>query len=195
MMRFFTFLYKIWLKIKFGQRLSIAPGVDIPWSTTFIIDDTSKIKISSGVVIRNQVELRATRNSNLNLGENVKLDKLIRIIATNSTNINIDYGCKIGLGTVFNGGGNIHVGEKTLISGYVYIQTSMHNHLGDSDIMDSGYIYGDIIIGRGSWLGVHSVIFPNVTLGERTVVGSNAVVNNSFESGSIIGGIPAKRLK
>ncbi|KAB0302253.1 acyltransferase [Vibrio fortis] len=190
-----SFLYKLWLKVKFGQRLSIASDVIIPWQTIFIIDAKSKIKIMKGCVLRPYIELRATNNSSLILGDNVKLDKSIRMIATNQTKIHVGANCKIGLGTVFNGGGNINIGEKTLISGYVYIQTSMHNHSKETDIIDSGYIYGDINIERGSWLGVHSVIFPNVNLGERTIVGSNAVVNRSFENGSIIGGIPAKRIR
>lgn len=188
-------LYKAWLRFKFGDRLKISPEVIVPWGTIFIIDVDSFIEISSGVVLRDQIELRATRHSKLLLSEMVKLDRSIRIIATNNTTISIGAHCKIGLGTVFNGGGNITVGEKTLISGYVYLQTSMHDHTHDTHIMDSGYIYGDISIGRGSWLGVHAVVFPDVTLGDRVIVGSNAVVNRSFDNKSVVGGIPAKELK
>ena len=188
-------LFKIWLKYKFGTRLHIARGVLVPRSTVFIIDSDSSIEICADVIIRESVELRATRNSKLLIYESVKLDRLVRIIATNSTKISIGARSKIGLGTVLNGGGNIAIGAKTLISGYVYLQTSMHDHKQDTDIIDSGYSYGDIVIGEGSWLGVHAVIFPHVTLGDRVVVGSNSVVTQSFESRSIIGGIPAKELQ
>ena len=167
----------------------------MPRSTVFIIDSDSSIEICADVIIRESVELRATRNSKLLIYESVKLDRLVRIIATNSTKISIGARSKIGLGTVLNGGGNIAIGAKTLISGYVYLQTSMHDHKQDTDIIDSGYLYGDIVIGEGSWLGVHAVIFPHVTLGDRVVVGSNSVVTQSFESRSIIGGIPAKELQ
>jgi acetyltransferase-like isoleucine patch superfamily enzyme len=195
MLNFSSWLYRIGLKIKFGERLKIAPGVSIPWSTVFIIDQDSIIEIASGVIIRDFVELRSTRNSALLLSSAVKLDRSVRIIATNNKTISIGVRCRIGLGTVFNGGGNISIGEKTLVSGYVYLQTSMHDHKKDSDIIDSGYSYGDISIGKGSWIGAHAVIFPSVELGERVIVGSNAVVNQSFKSASVVGGIPAKELK
>lgn len=195
MKRITSQLYKLYLKIKYGSRLVLAPGITIPFGTTLIIDESSVINISKGVMIRNNVELRATKNSSLLVGELVKLDNFVRIISTNDSIIKIGSGSKIGLGTVFNGGENITVEEKTLISGYVYLQTSMHNHDKDGDIIDNGYTYGPIYIGRGSWVGVHAVIFPNVSLGNRTIVGSNAVVTQSFNAGSIIGGIPAKRLK
>lgn len=190
-----SFLHKLWLKIKFGSRLKIASDVVIPLSTKFVIDRDSLIEISASVVIREFVELRATRASQLMLGQNVKLDRLVRIIATNNKVISIGSRCRIGLGSVLNGGGSIFVGEKTLISGYVYLQTSMHEHRKESDIIDSGYSYGDISIGDGAWLGAHTVIFPNVNLGDRVVVGSNAVVNQSFKAASLVGGIPAKELK
>ncbi|ELP5730607.1 acyltransferase [Vibrio vulnificus] len=189
-----SFLYKIWLRTKFRNNLIISSDVIVPLNTMFIIDDSSHITIQSGCVLRSGIELRATNNSILNLNRNVKLDKEIRIIATNKTTVNIGTGCKIGLGTVINGGGNITVGEKTLISGYVYLQSSMHEHTKDSDIIDSGYTYGDINIGKGSWIGVHSVIFPNVELGERTIVGSNAVVTKSSGNKSVLVGVPAKRV-
>lgn len=190
-----SFLHKLWLKIKFGSRLMIASGVSIPWSTKFIIDRDSHIEICASAVIREFVELRATRKSQLTLGEDVKLDRLVRIIATNNKDISIGSRCRIGLGSVLNGGGSIFVGEKTLISGYVYLQTSMHEHKKESDIIDSGYSYGDISIGEGAWIGAHAVIFPDVHLGDRVVVGSNAVVNQSFKTASLVGGIPAKELK
>ncbi|BBL87589.1 hypothetical protein VroAM7_02420 [Vibrio rotiferianus] len=195
MKKVISYLYKLWLQAKFRNNLMIAPDVIIPLDTVFIIDSSSRINIQSGCILRSGVELRATNNSTLNLNSKVKIDKIVRIIATNKANVDIGEECRIGLGTVINGGGNINIGEKTLISGYVYLQSSMHDYTKDSDIIDSGYKYGDINIGRGSWLGVHSVVFPNVELGERTIVGSNAVVTKSSERESVLVGIPAKRVK
>ena len=183
------------LKLKFGKRLKIGASVTIPWSTVFIIDKDSCIRIGAKTELGELVELRATRNSTLDIGHGVRLDRIVRIIATNNTSISIGVQSRIGIGTIVNGGGNISIGDKTLISGYVYIQSSMHNHKTDNDIVDSGYAYGDIRIGDGCWLGVHSVIFPKVNLGDRVVVGSNAVVSKSFGNASVIGGIPAVELK
>lgn len=191
----FDFLKKLYLQLRYFRRIEIGKNVVINQIPIFLIDTDSKIIIDDDCIIRDLVELRATKNSKLQLGKNVKLDRMVRIIATNNNDIIIGDNVRIGIGSVFNGGGSIYVGNNTLISGYVYLQTSMHNHKGGGDIMNAGYIYGDIRIDEGSWLGVHAVIFPNVHLGQKTIVGSNAVVNKSFKKNSIIGGIPAKEIK
>lgn len=192
---FFNFIKILLLKVKYKDNLEINRNVILPKNYSLVLEKNSKIVINSGVILKENIELRSINNSKLIIGDNVKLDKNVRIIATNGKTIKIGRETRIGLGSVFNGGGNINIGNQCLISGYVYIQTSMHNHKGPGEILDNGYIYGDINIGKGSWLGVHSVIFPNVSLGDRTIVGSNAVVNKSFKSRSIIGGIPAEIIK
>lgn len=189
------FFKKFYLQLRYLGKIEIGENVVINQIPTFVIEKNSKIIIDDNCIIRDLVELRATKNSKLHLCENVKLDRMVRIIATNNSDITIGANVRIGIGSVFNGGGAINVGKNTLISGYVYLQTSMHNHQVGGDIINDGYTYGDIRIDEGSWLGVHAVIFPLVHLGERTIVGSNAVVNKSFTKNSIIGGIPAKEIK
>ena len=49
-----------------------------------------------------------------------------------------------------------------------------------------------IRIGRQCWIGFGAVILPGVTLGDRTIVGANAVVRTSFPEGhAVIAGLPA----
>jgi acetyltransferase-like isoleucine patch superfamily enzyme len=182
-------------KIKFGKKLKLSKGTLLPSNIELIIDETSTIVIEEGVVIRDLVELRATRGSLLHISKNCKIDRFVRIIATNGHDILIGDNARIGIGSVLNGGESITVGKNCLISGYVYLQTSMHNHKLKKNIIDSGYIYSPILIDDGCWLGAHSVIFPGVHLANRCVVGSNAVVNKNFCANSVVGGIPAKELK
>lgn len=197
-MRFFiNLLVKLKYKIKYGAKLHIGRNVTLSSRVDFIIDkdEGSRISIGDDSIVRDFAELRATKGSKLSIGENCKIDKLVRIIATNGKDINIGQYTRIGIGSVFNGGESINVSDNCLVSGYVYIQTSMHDHKGTGEIINNGYTYSPINIGSGCWLGVHSVIFPGVNLSNRCVVGSNAVVNSSFPSNTIIGGIPAKELK
>ncbi|GLX86649.1 acetyltransferase [Thalassotalea loyana] len=190
-----NFLRVLYYKIKYRGKLKIGSFVTLSRNITFIIDEGSQIVIGDNSIVRDFVELRATKNTCLNIGSNCKLDRLVRIIATNGNDINIGRNTRIGIGSVLNGGEKIVIGENCLISGYVYLQTSMHNHKLNTEIINSGYTYGPITIHQDSWIGVHAVIFPSVTLGRRTVVGSNSVVNKNFTKNSIIGGIPAKELK
>lgn len=175
--------------------IKIERNVQINGFPKIIQGKGSNITISEGVRIGDLVELRATKGANIVIGKNVKLDRMVRIIATNEENVTIGEGTRIGIGTVMNGGRAILIGKNCLVSGYVYLQTSMHKYDEDKPLIEQGYDYGEVTLGDNCWLGVHSVIFPGVTLGSRCIVGSNAVVNKSFIEKSIIGGVPAKLLK
>lgn len=190
-----SYLKKIFFQIRYFGRLKIGKNIAIVGIPKFIIHKGSSITMGDNVTISDLVELRATRKSKLILSDNVKLDRMVRIIATNNSDVVVGENVKIGIGSVFNGGDKINIGKNTLISGYVYLQTSMHDHKSGGDIINSGYLYGPITIGDGSWLGVHSVVFPGVRLGDRVVVGSNAVCNQSFLDNSVVGGIPARKIK
>ena len=187
-------LIKIYLKLKYKNRLKLSNNITFSAMPTIVIEGGSRIVIKEGVYISALVELRSTKGAELRISENVKLDRLVRIIATNGADITIGSNTKIGIGSVLNGGASISIGSNTLISGYVYAQSSMHDHKAPGDIISNGYKYGAITIGTGSWVGAHVVIHPNVELGDRVVVGSNAVVTHSFDDNSTVVGIPAREL-
>lgn len=54
---------------------------------------------------------------------------------------------------------------------------------------------GAINIGNGCWLGQNVVVLPGVTIGERSIIGANAVVSNDIPPYSIAVGMPAKVIK
>ena len=160
-----------------------------------ILDKGATIIIGDNVILRRNVEIRAHGQSVLNIGDSCRIDRGVRLLAANQSKLTLETGVRIGLYTVFNGGDSISVGEKTLISGFVYLQTSMHNYRGEGDIQSQGYEHAPIFLGKDNWLGTHAVIFPGVTLGKKCIVGSSSVVNKSFDENAIIAGAPAVLLK
>jgi acetyltransferase-like isoleucine patch superfamily enzyme len=52
-----------------------------------------------------------------------------------------------------------------------------------------------IRIGNGVFIGSSAIIMPGVTIGDRCIVGAGSIVTRSVEEGSVIAGVPAKRLK
>ena len=52
-----------------------------------------------------------------------------------------------------------------------------------------------ISIGRGTWIGAHSIITKGVTLGRGVCVAAGAAVGKSFPDGAIVGGVPAKLIR
>ena len=55
--------------------------------------------------------------------------------------------------------------------------------------------FGPIFVKKRSFLGIGSVVLPNVTIGERSIVGPNSVVIKDVPPDTIVGGIPAKIIK
>ena len=53
-------------------------------------------------------------------------------------------------------------------------------------------IYGPIKVGRNCFIGCRSVILPNVTIGDNTIIGAGSVVNRDIPSGVVAAGVPCK---
>jgi len=53
---------------------------------------------------------------------------------------------------------------------------------------------GKIIIRKGAWLGVGSVILPGIEIGTGAIVGANAVVTKNVEQFAIVAGVPARKI-
>lgn len=52
-----------------------------------------------------------------------------------------------------------------------------------------------VVIGNDVWVGMSATIMGGVTIGNGAIVSANAVVTKDVEPYSIVGGVPAKRIK
>jgi acetyltransferase-like isoleucine patch superfamily enzyme len=86
----------------------------------------------------------------------------------------------------------IYIGNYTQIANNVGIISSNH----DLHDLRTQIPTKPIYIGNYCWLGMNSVILPEVTLGDFTIVGAGSVVTKSFVEGyCVIAGNPAKIIK
>lgn len=160
-----------------------------------LIDSGSTLQIGNNVEFRSGVEIRVHGTSRLIIEDNVRIDRGVRLLASNCAVVRIGAGSRIGLYSVLNGGDSIDIDEKVLVSGFVYLQTSMHKFSDAKQaIRDQGYEHGPIKINKGAWLAAHVVVMPGVSIGSGAIVGSNAVVTSDVGAGAIVVGIPAKSI-
>lgn len=54
---------------------------------------------------------------------------------------------------------------------------------------------GDIMIGNDVWIGYEAVIMAGVHIGDGAVIGTRAVVTKDVPPYTIVGGVPAKKIK
>jgi acetyltransferase-like isoleucine patch superfamily enzyme len=109
-------------------------------------------------------------------------------------NVSINYDCHIACVN------RIEIGNNVLIASKVFITDHSHGEINSVafNIPPSErkvVSKGPIIINNNVWIGEGVCILPNVTIGENSIIGANAVVTKSFPKNSVIGGNPAKLIK
>ena len=94
-------------------------------------------------------------------------------------------------GCYIQGTGNTYIGDYTQIGPNVGIISANH------DLVDTRrYTITEVTIGKYCWIGMNSVILPNVILGDFTIVAAGTIVTKSFAEGyCVIAGNPAKMIK
>ena len=112
----------------------------------------------------------------INYGKHTKIGK----------NVFINFDC------VFLDLGGITIEDNVLIAPKVSLLSEGHPL---SPNERGSLVPGHIHIKRNAWIGAGSTILPGVTIGENAVVAAGAVVSKDVPTNTIVGGVPAKRLK
>ena len=92
---------------------------------------------------------------------------------------------------------NVEIGDYTIIAGNVKIVGGDHTFETPGlpiIFCDRGCI-DKTIIGKDVWIGTNSIIMTGVKIGDGAIVAAGSVVTKNIEPYSIVGGVPAKKLK
>lgn len=109
-------------------------------------------------------------------GKNIKLGK----------NVFINAGCQ------FQDQGGITIDDNTLVGPKTVIATLNHHQNPDKR---ANLIPKPVVIGKNVWIGANVTILPGVTIGDGAIIAAGAVVNKDVENNTIVGGVPAKKIK
>lgn len=89
----------------------------------------------------------------------------------------------------------VSIGDNTTISFDVAFvthdaATRVIRHLPDGD--PETVIYGPISVGKNCFIGCQSVILPNVTIGDNSIIGAGSLVNRDIPANSVAAGNPCR---
>lgn len=138
--------------------------------------------------------------SQISIGKNVEIRKGSKLEAIgNPTNFpKIQIGDGTSIHNYFHCGAaeSVIIGKNVLIAGRVYI--SDHDHIFDCETIPpifSGLKILPVRIEDEVWIGEGAAVLKGVTIGKRSVIGTNAVVTKDIPPFSIAVGIPAKVIR
>ncbi|MCB0802635.1 MAG: acyltransferase [Flavobacteriales bacterium] len=95
-----------------------------------------------------------------------------------------------------NPNSKIVIENDVLLGPNVSIYSSTHNFDDTSiPIKDQGYNVSSVLLKKGCWIGVNSVILPGVTIGQNAVIGANSVVTKDVPDYTIAAGSPAREIR
>jgi acetyltransferase-like isoleucine patch superfamily enzyme len=94
----------------------------------------------------------------------------------------------------------IVIGDNCLFGSRIYITDHDHGTTSSSDlslppIQRKLYSKGPVIIENNVYVGEGVAILSGVTIGENSIIATNAVVTKSVPKNSLVGGVPARVIK
>ncbi|MDE6492866.1 MAG: acyltransferase [Lactobacillus sp.] len=135
--------------------------------------------------------------SKITIGDNVRIDDFCIL----SGNVTLGSNIHISAYVALYGANGIVLEDYTGISPRSTIYSAMDDFSGDFLI---GPIHpeetinvtgGKVVLERFVQIGCNSVIFPNLTIGEGSVVGAMSLVKGELDKWGIYAGVPVKRIK
>jgi len=129
----------------------------------------------------NGLRVRFLRGTGANIGTGVYIGS------------NFTIACILGLEENLTLGDRVSIGPNVTV-----ILTSDPNNSTLLDLKDRYpfiCVKGKVRIENDVWLGAGSIIMPNVTIGERSVVGAGAVVLKDVPANTVVAGVPAKPIR
>lgn len=145
--------------------------------------------------IHPSVEIQKYKTGNIVLEPDVILHKGVRIDVAGE--IIFGKGTSLNTYTRVESGYKVQFGENVLIGPNVYISDRSHQYQNvNIPIMEQGYYEkGSLVIGSGTWIGIHACVLGNVKIGKGCVIGANAVVTKDIPDYCVVVGNPGKVIK
>lgn len=98
---------------------------------------------------------------------------------------------------IFTGTYGITIGEDVMIAPHCMFAEGSHEYRNPEVPMQwaGNFSDGPIIIEDDVWIGANCTILHNVRIGRGSVIGANTLVNRDVEPYSVMGGVPARKIR
>jgi acetyltransferase-like isoleucine patch superfamily enzyme len=141
-----------------------------------------------------ELSVKISNPANISLGQNSYISH--GVIITNDNGIlKMGDQCHIASGCVINCakgnlicGNNVAIGPNTCLICH-------SNYYSPKTLITETHISKNIIINENVFIGANATILPGITIGKNSIVGAGAVVTRDVPPNTIVGGVPAEKIK
>lgn len=148
--------------------------------------------VDPSVVVLGVPEVHGT--GRIRLGSNLYLYRDLYLETQGEGEIRIASGVVLSRGVHLVAFSSIEIGAGSMIGEYSSIRDANHRFAGSHALRSSGHTAKPIRIGTNVWIGRGVTVLAGVSIGDRAVVGANAVVTRDVAPGSVVAGVPARPL-
>jgi acetyltransferase-like isoleucine patch superfamily enzyme len=106
-------------------------------------------------------------------------------------NITIGKDTVIGISVFLDGRDRITIGDHVAFASEVMVYNGKH----DIDSLDFHPQFAPVSIGDYVFIGPRAIILPGVSIGKGAVIGAGAVVTKDVPPLSVVGGVPARKIR
>lgn len=175
-----------------------AVGPNVVFGRGITLRHPHKIRIGRDVIIDDHcmVDAKGQANRGISIGDGAFIGRN-SVLYCKDGDIEIQPQVNIGFNCGIFSSHRVIVGRGTMVAAYCYIMSGGSYELNSEGYFaeQDGYAKGPTIIGEGCWLGAKVVVQDGASIGERTVVGTGAVVIKDLPARVVAVGIPAKALE
>ena len=116
-------------------------------------------------------------------------------LQTSGMKIGAETHLALGLVVIDDYTNNVSIGERCSVGANVILMSATgpdNSVLKDHPGIQGAIKTKPIVIGSDCWIGSGCIIMPDLTIGDRAVIGAGAVVTKNVLPGEIVTGIPAR---
>ena len=139
------------------------------------------ISVGKKTIVRHGARLEVVINDGnhgeINIGDNVNIEQNVHIVS----------GGRIDISS------NVSITANCAIVDINHPYDNVNSNLKIGDRLECKY--NRVFIGENTFIGIGSIILPNVHIGKNCIVGANSVVNVDVPDFSVVAGVPAKIIK
>ena len=110
-------------------------------------------------------------------------------------NISIGTNAGIGRNSYLSAEDKIEIGNDVIIGPELFVYTANHETKLGIPIIQQKMILAPVKIGNDVWIGSRVTILPGVSIGDGAVIGAGAVVTRNVAPYTVVGGVPARKIK